>query len=192
MARLRPERRVGKLDDVLVWEWAAFWPELVAGLITFSLGVWLAFRLLRRELELGAKGKFEEFQMIARQVSDDLEHAEEALPSWNADMERGSMIGDVDPAPLTWDIVEGPLRSRFVEHKVHVSTQLAISWFRRAEKLAREWNGEVSAGKLSEVTRRTAVSHMPAALQRVRQGKKELDEAAKLAPSNSRQLYELR
>ena len=136
------------------WDWSAFWPQLLAGLVTFFLGVVVTVILLRVESWLDARREFRRFQELARQVLKDLRDIERVVQAWSKQAEKSERLEEDDIVVLTWEVTD--VRAPFAARGVHLSIQVALNYFQEARRLAKVWNEERKSGALNEETRRRA------------------------------------
>lgn len=167
------------------WTWEAFWPELIAGLITFGIGIPLAFLLIRHQLGLARTREFEQFQTLAKEVRDDFVQVERTLGFWSHQVRRDEIIEPIDPPTLTWEIDESQLRFVFASNGVHHVTERAVKWFQNAVDVARKWNEERAIGPVSDGTARRASFRIEGTLVQLRAAIRDLESAAKLEKKES-------
>jgi len=170
---------MGPMQDhsVLSWEWASFWTQLAAGVITFGLGVLAAYFLLRHELSETRRADQSEFRNLAGEVCSELDELEIILTTWLGQIKARKTITPIDPPNLTWNIDPGQLRFAFARRGVQRLTQAAVDWFNSSVEIARVWNVEQSS-KLSDDTERRAITVVSGAIERVRTARAAITSAA--------------
>jgi hypothetical protein len=151
---------------------------LVAGVITFALGVFAAYLLLHHEFAVNRRADFEEFQNLASEVNQDLLQIQALLKSWADQVKAKQRLDPIDSPRLTWDIDQTQLHFIFAKRGVQRTTQMAIDWFKQAEKLARLWNSELPS--LTEGTQRQAMRAVSGAAEKVTAASESLRKVARL------------
>ena len=167
--------------DWLQWDWAAFWPDLSAGILTFALGIVAAYFLLRYELRANRRMQFEEFQTLANEVYKDFADLGPILQAWR-DQVAAKQVITLDTRHLTWELDELNLRHAFSSYGVQHTTQQAVTWYRSAVEIARQWNIELNAGIVTESTHREAIIRLPAAEAKLLTAMERLREVANITP----------
>ena len=162
------------------WSWSNFWAEFVAGLATFALGLIAAWFFFFREIQAGRQKDFELFQNLAREVRADLEDARSALLHWRQQTNSGDALDQVAEIPLTWVLGDAYVRLIFATHALQRDTQTAVTWYKRAVEVARVWNEEYSAGKVTDETRSAAAVRIGGAIPFIETAIERLSEVAKL------------
>lgn len=168
------------LDFPWAWDWATFWPELVAGLITFAVGIPLALFLFWLQQNAGRQKDFKEFQTLAREIRDDFTELKSMLEGWPELVVARRPIVPIDPKPLTWQMDGGLVKAMFASRGVQLKTQQAVDWCVSTVDSARGWNLDLEAGTIDDRVTRKLTLQVQGSIAKLGAAIEELESTAKL------------
>lgn len=137
------------------WSWNGFWSELVAGVITFAVGIPFAIWLIERQLSAERKAADREYQRLASEVDAELAAMDAKLTLW-AEAKNGVPVAPGEDLGAVWEACAEKW-SAFVSAGAFADIRQAHRWYRAASEAAAEWNRDLAENGEVFPTRRADV-----------------------------------
>lgn len=165
------------------WDWANFWPELIAGVATFALGLLVAWYFFIRGLQEDRQKETEGFRNIARAVRSDLLDARNSLLKLKVQVDAGAEVDRVDAIPLLWELAKPELVYAFASRGLQREIHVAFTWYKRSVEAVKKYKDEKEAGNLKDATQSSAIYRITGGLAQIDHAITRVTLTAKLPPS---------